>query len=56
MKDPIVEEVRKARGKHSRNLNYDIRKICEDLRNKEKVSDYEIVSFEPKRKVNKTGS
>lgn len=34
-KDPIVEEVRKARDEYARRFNYDVEAICEDLRKKE---------------------
>ena len=34
MTDPIVEEVRKYRDGHARRFNYDLKLICEDLRNK----------------------
>ncbi len=36
MKDPIVEEVRKARRKHTQRFNFDLHAICADLKKKEK--------------------
>ena len=36
MKDPIVEEVRKARRKHAERFNFDLHAICVDLKKKEK--------------------
>ncbi len=47
-KDPIVEEVRSARQKHAARFNYDLRKIAEDLREKEQQSGRKIVSFPSK--------
>jgi len=49
MKDPIVEEVRRAREAHAKQFNYDLDAICEDLRKREKASGLPTVSFAPKR-------
>ena len=46
--DPIVEEVRNARQRHAKRFNYDLKKIAEDLKEREKRSDRRIVSFPPK--------
>ena len=35
-KDPIVEEVRKIREAHAKKFNYDLKRICKDLKEKEK--------------------
>jgi hypothetical protein len=48
MKDPIVEEVRKARDAHAARFNYDLHAICEDLRKKEKSCGHPVVSLPPK--------
>ena len=48
MKDPIVEEVRKARQKHTEKFNYDLHLICEDLREKEIKSGHPVVSLPAK--------
>ena len=34
MKDPIVEEVRKARQAHAKQFNHDLTAICADLNGK----------------------
>ena len=47
-KDPIVLEVRVARQKHAAQFNYDLRKIAEDLRKKERLAGRKLVSFPPK--------
>jgi len=47
-KDPIVEEVRAVRQRHAAQFNYDLRKIAEDLRMKEKLAGRKVVSFPPK--------
>ncbi len=49
MKDPIVEEVRRARDAHAKQFNYDLDAIREDLRNREKASGQPTVSLPSKR-------
>jgi len=53
MKDPIVEEVRRAREAHAKQFNYDLDAICEDLRKPEKTAGHPTVSFPPKRTAKK---
>jgi hypothetical protein len=53
MKDPIVEEVRRAREAHAKQFNYDLDAICEDLRKREKASGHATVSLGPKRLARK---
>ncbi len=48
MKDPIVEEVRRAREAHAKQFNYDLDAICEDLRKPEKTAGHPTVSLPPK--------
>jgi hypothetical protein len=50
MRDPIVEEVRKARDEYARRLNYDLEAICADLRHKQELGVAKVVSL-PKRPV-----
>ncbi|MFH1112845.1 MAG: hypothetical protein V1792_02900 [Pseudomonadota bacterium] len=47
-KDPVVEEVRAARLRHAARFEYDLQKIAEDLRRKERQSGRRIVTFSPK--------
>ena len=47
-KDPIVEEVRAARQKHASRFKYNLRKIAEDLNEKQKQSGRKTVSYSPK--------
>jgi hypothetical protein len=47
--DPILEEVWKARDEHARRFNYDLKKICEDLRRIEKASGCRVVTRKPKK-------
>jgi hypothetical protein len=49
MKDPIVEEVRRARDAHARQFNYDLDAICADLKKREEASGRPTVSLPPKR-------
>jgi hypothetical protein len=48
--DPILEEVWKARDEHARRFDYDIRKICADLRSIEKRSGRRVVTQKPGRR------
>ena len=44
--DPIVDEVRKAGEELSKQANYDLHTLCENLRKKQNKHGGEIVSFE----------
>ncbi|MBF0235933.1 MAG: hypothetical protein HQK65_23305 [Desulfamplus sp.] len=46
--DPIVDEIRAARQKHAAKFNFDLKKIAQDLREKQKESKRNIVSYSPK--------
>lgn len=49
MKDPIVEEVRKARQDHAKAFNHDLAAICNDLKRIERQQyGHRLVSFPPK--------
>ena len=48
MKDPIVEEVRKARQDHAKEFNHDLAAICNDLKRIERQCGHRVVSFPPK--------
>ena len=48
-RDPIVEEVRRYRQDYAAQFNYDLKAICQDLREKQKKSGRKIVSLSPKR-------
>jgi hypothetical protein len=49
VKDPIVEEVRRARDAHAKQFNYDLDAICEDLKKREEASGRPTVSLPPRR-------
>lgn len=55
-KDPIVEEVRNSRQKHAAKFNYDLQKIFEDFRSRQKETNHKIVSRKPKPYLKATGS
>ena len=55
-KDPIVEEVRKIREDHAKKFNYDLKRICKDLKEKEKHCGHKVVSLPPKRYLKATGT
>ena len=46
--DPIVEEVRAAREAYARRFGYDLRAICRDLREQERVGGREFISLLPR--------
>ena len=48
MKDPIVEEVRKARQDHAKEFNHDLLAICKDLKRIERECGHRVVSLPPK--------
>lgn len=48
MKDPIVEEVRKARQAHAEEFNHDFAAICRDLRRIESECGNPVVSLPPR--------
>ena len=52
----IVEEVRKIREAHARKYNYDLKKICIDLKEKEKNYGNRVVLLPPKYYLKATGS
>jgi hypothetical protein len=47
--NPIFEEIWKARDEHARRFNYDLKKICADLRRIERQSGRRVVTRKPKR-------
>jgi hypothetical protein len=55
MKDPIVEEVRKARQDHAKQFNHDLTAICDDLKKIEKECGNRLVSLPPKLLEKKKG-
>jgi hypothetical protein len=53
-KDPIVEEVRAARQRHSARFNNDLTAIVDDLKRKQKNLDRPVVSLAPKQPMRRT--
>lgn len=49
-RDPILEEIWKARDEHVRRFDYDLKKICADLRRTEKQSGRRVVTRRPERR------
>ena len=43
MRDPIVEEVRKARDEHARAFDYDLAAICADIRKHQRECGHPLV-------------
>ncbi len=50
-KDPVVEEVRRIRDEYARSFEYDLGKICEDLRRQQAESGRKVVTLPPKKVV-----
>lgn len=48
-KDPVVEEVRAIRDEYARRFDYDLDKICADLRRQQDEAAREVVTLPPKR-------
>jgi hypothetical protein len=48
-RDPIVEEVRRARDAHARSLGYDLDRIIADIKQRERVSGRRFVRPRPRR-------
>jgi hypothetical protein len=48
MNDPIVAEVRKVRQQHAAKFNFDLSAIFRDLKEKEKASGRQYVSYPPR--------
>jgi hypothetical protein len=49
--DPIVEEIRRIRKEHAARFDYDIHRICEDIRREQeldKASGIEYVTLKPR--------
>ncbi len=50
-KDPVVEDVRAIRDGYARGFDYDLGKICEDLRRQQAEAESEVVTLPPKRLI-----
>ncbi|MBI1745290.1 MAG: hypothetical protein HYR55_01730 [Acidobacteria bacterium] len=50
-KDTIVEETRKVREEYAAQFDYDLEAVYQDLKEKEKQSEREVVSLAPKPPV-----
>jgi hypothetical protein len=46
--DPIVEEVRAARQKHAARFGFDLKKIAQDLKEKQAQSNRKVVDYSSK--------
>jgi len=46
--DPIVDEVRRAREEHAKQLRYDLHAIASDLKKQEQLHSDRLVSYPPK--------
>ena len=48
MKDPIVEEIRRARQAHAEKFNHELSAICTDLKKIESECGHRLVSLPPR--------
>ena len=51
MKDPIVDEVRRIRDELAAECGYDVRRIAEASRERQKTCGHKVVDLSKKRKV-----
>ncbi len=51
MKDPIVEEVRRVRDELAAEYGYDLRRIAEASRERQKTCGHKVVDLSKKRKA-----
>ena len=49
MKDPIIDQVRRARDEYARTHHYDLDSICEALRKQQAQRGGQVVSLPPKK-------
>ena len=56
MNDPIVNEIRKFRDKHSKMFNYDIKAICENYKKKHKIYTEKLTKIKIKENAINTSS
>jgi hypothetical protein len=48
IRDPIIDEIHKAREEYAKQFNYDLKAIGEDLRRRQQESGHKVVSFAKK--------
>ena len=56
IRDPIVDEVRKAREEYAKQFDYDLDAMFDDLQRRQRESGRTFVSFPPKRRSSATAS
>jgi len=56
IEDPIVAEIRRYRKIHADKYGNDLHKICDALRDRQAVSGREVITRQPRLKLQKTGS
>jgi hypothetical protein len=56
IEDPIVAEIRRFRDEHAETYGHDLKRICQALREFERVSGRQVVSREPRRLRTKPAS
>ena len=49
MTDPIVDEVRRVRDAHAASFNYDLDAIFQDIKEQERKSGLQFVSYPPRQ-------
>ena len=48
-RDPIIEEIRRNWEKYARKFDFDLERICSDLKRQQEATPGPVVSFSPKR-------
>ena len=49
LQDPIVEEIHRIREEYAKRLDYDLHKICEDMRNHQAQAGRKTVTSMPRK-------
>ena len=49
MRDPIVEEVRRARAAYGAKFGHDLDRIVDDLRRRQEQGEFQVVRRRPRR-------
>jgi len=53
-KDPIVEEVRRIREDQASKYDFDLDKICDEAKKRQKSSKHNTISFVTRKKTTRT--
>lgn len=49
LQDPIVEEIHRIREEYAKRLDYDLHKICEEMRQRQAQANHKTVTRMPRK-------